>query len=323
VNRLNNRMARLRRLEEILLLHPRGMSAVDLGDRLEVHRRTVYRDLEFLSTEGVPLWQQDNRFGIDRTRYLTTVRLTFHEAVALTLAGLLLARTVTYRNHHITSALRRLALTLPRPLTRHLKRAASRVLTHRNDGRRLAVLETISEAWSAGQKVLVNYRSPRSGEIRQRVIAPYALEPTATGVYVIGFDDWSSDVRTFKLERLEGARILQETYEIPRDFDVERELAPSWGIMSGDDTTLVELRFSPQATPFARERIWHPSQELHEEPDGGCTLRVEVSNPLEMQPWIRSWGAGVEVRSPDWLRAQIAVELRMAAEQYEDATQTG
>ena len=50
--------------------------------------------------------------------------------------------------------------------------------------------------------------------------------------------------------------------------------------------------------------------------DGGCVLHLWVSEPLEMQPWIRSWGAQVEVIAPDWLRERIADELRQAGEQY-------
>jgi predicted DNA-binding transcriptional regulator YafY len=35
-----------------------------------------------------------------------------------------------------------------------------------------------------------------------------------------------------------------------------------------------------------------------------------------MQPWIRSWGAQVEVIAPEWLRERIANDLLLAAEQY-------
>ena len=78
----------------------------------------------------------------------------------------------------------------------------------------------------------------------------------------------------------------------------------------------VVLRFIPQAKPFVLERRWHPSQQIEELPDGGCLLRLWVSELLEMQPWIRSCGAQVEVLSPDWLRERIAGQLRQAAEQY-------
>jgi CRISPR-associated endonuclease/helicase Cas3 len=35
-----------------------------------------------------------------------------------------------------------------------------------------------------------------------------------------------------------------------------------------------------------------------------------------MLPWIRSWGAQVEVIAPDWLRERVAEELGNAAEIY-------
>ena len=41
MTRLASRTSRLRRIEELLLLTPDGMRAVDLADRLEVDRRTV------------------------------------------------------------------------------------------------------------------------------------------------------------------------------------------------------------------------------------------------------------------------------------------
>ena len=319
MTRLVTRTARLRQIEELLLVMPAGLPAIELAHRLSVDRRTVYRDLDFLSEQGVPLWQESGHFGINRTAYLAAIRLSFHEAIALVLAGLLLARTIDERNPHVTAALRKLAAVLPFPLVPHLHRAAERVQTHDDGLRQVAILEVVAEGWGAGRKVRLGYRSPRSGVLRERVIAPYALEPTASGLYVIGHDDWAGDIRTFKLERLEKADLLDETYAIPPDFDPEAHLATSWGIMSGKEVAEVVLHFTPAALPLVRERRWHPSQSLEPAPDGGGVLRVRVSEPLEMQPWIRSWGAQVEVLSPDWLRERIALELRQAAQLYRPA----
>jgi predicted DNA-binding transcriptional regulator YafY len=316
MSRLINRTARLRRLEELLLLSPNGLSAVELAKRLKVNRRTIYRDLDFLSFQGVPLWQQEGRFGVIRSRYLATVRLSYQEAMVLVLAGLQLTRTLDKQNPHVISALRRLATTLPEMPAAHLKRAAERMQTYQIDSAGVSVLEKIVEGWGSGMKVKVVYRSPNSGAVRTRIISPYALEPTASGVYVIGFDDWANDMRTFKLNRLEGAQLLDEPYTIPEDFDAEAFLSSSWGIMTGGQVSEVVLCFSATATPIVAERRWHPSQQLEMLPDGGCLLRLEVSQPLEMQPWIRSWGSQVKVMAPDWLRQRIAAELQQAAEQY-------
>jgi predicted DNA-binding transcriptional regulator YafY len=135
-------------------------------------------------------------------------------------------------------------------------------------------------------------------------------------LYVIGFDDWAGDIRTFKLERMEGARVLADAYTIPDDFDPEAHRASSWGIMSGEQIQEVVLRFAPTAKAYVLERQWHPSQQLEEISDGSVLLRIWVSEPLEMQPWIRSWGAQVEVLAPQDLRQRIADELSRAAGQY-------
>ena len=316
MSRLASRTTRLRRIEEILLLLPDGVGASELADQLSVNRRTIYRDVEFLCEQGVPVWQKDGRFGINRTGYQATVQFSFHEAIALVLAGLLLSRTIDERNPHVTTALRKLALTMPRPFISHLKRAADRVQTHSDGQRQVAVLEALAEGWGLGRKVRIGYRSPRSGVLRERILAPYALEPTPSGIYVIGHDDWSNEMRTFKLDRLETAVVLEKSFTIPDAFDLEAHLASGWRIMAGDEISEVILRFTPEVMPHIYERHWHPTQTLQKLEDGGCLFKVRVAQPQEMQPFIRSWGAQVEVLAPDWLRADIAQELQRAAAQY-------
>jgi predicted DNA-binding transcriptional regulator YafY len=316
MERLKTRTARLRQLEEILLLKPGGMRVSDLSHHFKVNRRTVYRDLNFLAEQGVPLWQENGIFRINRARYQMTIRLTYHESVALVLAGLLLARTFDERNPHVISALRRLAVTLPEPFRAQLERAAIRTQSQQANHRHTAVLEAIAEGWGTGHKVQIAYCSPKENTLHERTIAPYILEPTAAGVYVIGYDEASGEIRTFKLERVQTARVLPDPYFIPADFDPIAYLKNSWQIMTGEQPVEVVLRFIPDAAVYVRERIWHSSQEIESDPDGGLTLRLCIAAPREMLPWIRSWGSQVEVIAPDWLRERIAEELRKGAEMY-------
>lgn len=316
MSRLASRTSRLRKIEEYLLLAPEGIRAVDLAQELGVARRTIYRDIDFLCEQRVPIWQKDGRFGINRTGYQATVQFSYHEAIALVLAGLLLSRTIDENNPHVTTALRKLAMTLPQPFIDHLKRAADRIQTRGDGQHQVAVLEALAEGWGTEHKVQIGYRSPRSGQLRTRTLAPYALEPTPSGIYVIGHDAWADDIRTFKLDRLETAVVLPEPFTIPEAFDLEAHLASGWRIMAGDEIHEVVLRFTPAVTPHIHERTWHPTQTLEKTADGGCLLRVQVAQPQEMQPFIRSWGSQVEVVQPAWLRAEIAADLRRAAAQY-------
>lgn len=323
MERLKTRTARLRQLEETLLLKSGGMRAAELSLQLGVNRRTVYRDLDFLAEQGVPLWQENGIYGINRALYQTTVRLTYHESMALVLAGLLLARTFDERNPHVIAALRRLAVTLPEPFTQQLERAALRTQSGQANARHTAVLEAIVEGWGTGHKVRITYCPPNGEDLRERVIAPYTLEPTDAGVYVIGHDESSDEIRTFKLERLQAARVLSRPYTIPSDFDPAAFLKDSWRIMTGEQPVEVLLRFSPEAAPFVRERTWHTSQEIEDEPDGGLILGLWIAEPREMLPWIRSWGAQAEVLAPDWLRDRVAEEMAHAAERYQTRIKAG
>lgn len=316
MSRLLNRAERLRAIERLLYRSADGMRVVEIAEACGVDRRTVYRDLDLLSVSGVPIWQDEGRFGIERDRYLTTVRLNFSEAVALYLAARLLARHSDEHNPHVVTALDKLATSLPEPIGGHIARTAERVRTRDTNERYIQVLEAITLSWSLQRKVRLWYRSPRSGQVRQRDFSPYFVEPSGAGYacYAVGFDDWSGEMRTFKLERLERAQMLDETYEIPEGFDPDQYLESSWGIMHGEETVEVVLQFSPKVTPRVRESVWHPTQEIDDLRNGGCLLTVRISEPREMRPWIRSWGPEVEVLSPQSLRQAIADEAaRMAA----------
>jgi proteasome accessory factor B len=320
-----SRAERLRTIERLLYNAPDGLSAAEIAARTGIGRRTAYRDLALLSESDVPIWQGDGRFGIIRDRYLTTVRLNFNEAVALFIAARLLTRHSDEHNPHIVSALNKLATALPQPLSAHIARTAAHVQSQPLDSRYLANLETITNAWARQRKVRLHYRSPRSGQVRPRDFAPYFIEPSGVGAgcYVIGLDDQSGELRTFKLERLDKVDVLEERYEIPSDFDPIEHLAPSWGIMAGRDVERVVLRFSPEAAPLVRERQWHRSQQIIGEADGACLFTVDVSQAREMVPWIRSWGAEVEVLEPAALRQALTEEARQLAERYKSNGPTG
>jgi proteasome accessory factor B len=124
-------------------------------------------------------------------------------------------------------------------------------------------------------------------------------------------------MRTFKLERLERAQMLDQTYDIPFGFDPDAYLSTSWGIMHGEAEVEVVLQFSGAVASRVKESVWHPSQELDDLVDGGCLLTVQVSEPREMMPWIRSWGPEVEVIAPPAIKQAIAADARRASALYE------
>ena len=164
---------------------------------------------------------------------------------------------------------------------------------------------------------------PGTGTEKRTRVHPYFLEPDAAlrSVYLIAYDEPAAAMRTYKVERIRTATLTAERYEIPDDFDPDAWLANSWGIWSPDAShppTRIRLRFTPAIAHRLREAIWHRSQELTELPGGGLELAFTVNGIVEIQPWILSWGDGVEVLEPAELRDAVAAAVRAAAARYAD-----
>jgi predicted DNA-binding transcriptional regulator YafY len=309
---------RLHQIEHLLAHTPQGMRAGEIAEQLHISQAAVYRYLERLAESGMRLWQSGGRFGVSAEDDLPLVRLNFNEAMTLFIATRLLARYADEYNPHVVSALEKLAAALPPAIATHVLRTGAALRRRPADDRAVAVLEQITRAWAERRLVRLWYRSPHSGELRQRDLAPYFVEVSgpAYSCYVIGHDSWAGELRTFKLDRLERAQMLDQSYEIPPEFDADAFLAHSWGIMRGEGLTDVVLQFSPAVAALVRERTWHPSQILDELASGGLLFTVRVSEPREMRPWIRSWGADVEVLEPVYLRDQMKDEARRLADLY-------
>jgi len=325
MERAANKAERLLQLEQLLLAHPEGLHRAEIARRLGVHRATVGRYIEELSPR-LPIWEEeDGLIGINRDDYLTYVRLTIHESMAIHLAARLMATRTDKHNPHAASALRKLGQALDRfaPLvSRHLLASAEVMddAARRHDPVYLEVLETLTRAWSEGRMVHLWHRH-ESGRVYEYNFAPYFIEPYAVGqtAHVIGWREPPAAVRTFKLERIQRIEIIKPSreYTIPDDFDPREKLADAWGIWYTEaEPVEVVLRFHPRVAHRVRETQWHHSEQVEEQPDGYLLWRARIAEPQEMTPWIRGWGADVEVLEPRALREWMMGEAKTMAELY-------
>jgi len=324
MEKTEGKATRLAQMEQLLLAHPEGLSRAEVARRLGVHRSTIGRYVEALSQMGVPLWEDERRVGILRDAYQVKVRMTVHEALAIHLAARLLATRLDKQNPHAASALRKLGRALKRlaPLISHHLLLSADVMedqAKRQDPVFMNVLETLTRAWSDGRKVKVWHWHEETARVFEYTLSPYFIEPYAVGrtVHVIGFREPPGAVRTLKVERIRRAELLHDRYEIPADFDPRSLLSDAWGIWYTEEEPVeVVLRFHPRVAHRVKETRWHPSKAVEEQPDGAVVWRAKVAEPQEMLPWIRGWGADVEVLGPETLRETLMGEARSLAQLY-------
>jgi len=319
---VSKKAQRLNLIYNMLMATPKGLTTQELAHRCGVTQRTIQRDLLDLQDEPfrVPLIEEDHRWKVlPHSKYiLPPVRFELTEAAALFLAARMLSRYADERMPCIESALCKLTAILPSPIAEHIRGIVRALENQPADEAFSQVFATIVMGWALRRKVRIWHQSGSSDNMHEYLLCPYFIEPSGIGyaIYVIGYASFFDDVHTFKLERIRRAELTEEAFEMPAGFDVLALLSTAWGVMYGDKTQTVALRFSPMVARRVRETVWHPTQEIVEEPDGGCRLTVRVAHPLEMQPWIRGWGAECEVLAPAWLREAIAEDMRRAAEVY-------
>src|SRR5688572_3633294 len=117
-----DRTARLLRVAYLLHQHPQGIAPRDVARRVGMSVRTVYRDLRALEDEvGVPVWEQDGRFGTESGAFLPPLKLTLLEAVTLFLSARLMSRYADKHDPHVLSAFGKLSTVLPAPIAEHVE----------------------------------------------------------------------------------------------------------------------------------------------------------------------------------------------------------
>jgi predicted DNA-binding transcriptional regulator YafY len=315
---------RLMQLEQLLLAHPSGLRRAEIARRLGVHRATVARYVTEL-TGYLPLYEcDDGRIGINRDDYLSNIRLTIHESLALYLASRLMTDRTDRFNPHAAAALRKLGQSLRAfapTIAQHIVGEADRVESSKTlrDPIFLSVLETLTKAWSEGRLVRLVHHSVHRNINCAYLFAVYIIVPYAVGqsIQVIGRCRGEDHLRTLRVDRIVEAELTSETYRLPAGEEMTKTLTDAWGIWYSEAAPVqVVLRFSRQVAHRVRESVWHPSQQISELPEGKLLWRARISEPREMFPWIRGWGADVEVLEPSDLRQRMACEATDLARMY-------
>jgi len=321
MNRAENKTMRLDQIEALLMDHPEGMTQADLARRLGVHRSTILRNL---ADTHAPIYEDHHRFYLDREAYLVNLHLTLHEALSIHLAGRLMASCIDRRNPYAASMLRKLGISLEKlaPLISHFICSSADAFdddSKRQDPHYLQVLEKITLAWAEKRKLQLWYRGAEEKVAKEYLFCPYYVEVGALGqaVYAIGRIEPQNEMRTFKIERVERIELLKQSYSIPKSFNPQQLFNNAWGIWYTDQPPVkIVLRFSSRVASRVKETRWHPTEEVVQQPDGTLLWSASIAEPREMQPWIRGWGADVEVLEPQELREKIKEETKILYQKY-------
>ena len=123
--------------------------------------------------------------------------------------------------------------------------------------------------------------------------------------------------RDFDLTRIVSVHAVNTEIDLPqRPISVKKFIRKNFGILSGEDSIEVCLKFVPEVSRWVKEQIWHAAQEILSETDGSISLRFPVADFGEVKREILKVGANVEVLSPAGLREEIKKEIEKMGKIY-------
>jgi predicted DNA-binding transcriptional regulator YafY len=180
----------------------------------------------------------------------------------------------------------------------------------------LAFFEVAATATLRRKRLAIAYFSRTADETTEREVSPQRLVFYRGNWYLDGWCHLRNDLRSFAVDSIRGATLLDAPAKDVPEADLDAHLAAGYGIFSGRKTTWATIRFSPVAARWVAAETWHPQQKSRTESDGAYVLEVPYSDPTELAMDILRHGADAEVLAPPELRAEIERRLAAALARY-------
>jgi predicted DNA-binding transcriptional regulator YafY len=304
-----------RLLSTLLLLQShRRLTGRELARRLEVSPRTVHRDMEALSAAGVPVYALRGAQGGWQLDEGWRTRVPGLDAAEL--RALLMAQPRALGDARLARAaeraLEKLMASLPPPLREQAASMRQRLHVDATGWwgapEDLSRLPIVQEAVAHDRKLAIRYR-PAGRERVERTIDPLGLVAKGATWYLVarGADGF----RTYRVSRIEDARLLDAPCERPPDFDLGAYWrASTEELRRGRNRYQATLRLDPRAARSLE--AWRPSAApAGGEPgaDGWITRRVPFEDEEQACFVVLGYGSRVEVVEPAALRDRVAAEI--------------
>jgi len=292
-------------------------------DRDKKELREIGIPVEYVSSDE----QGRDGYYIPRERYFHhELELTPEEASLL----VVLANSARGGTDAISSNLRSalLKMAIDSPLQEEVQEAISQrhVRAFSRGKRDRAVLDNLDRLVAAiaeRKEVRFKYRKPNSREAAPRTVHPYGLGYREGEWYLVGEDQGRSDVRQFKVARIQGAvhgkRGRGGDFAVPPGFEIEQyvERAP-WEFQEGK-REWAQVLFHADVAWMVEESV-KPGQRFERRPDGSGVLHLEVRKGPETHQrllhYFGAFSAQCAVLKPAWLRKQAIAHLESLKERY-------
>jgi predicted DNA-binding transcriptional regulator YafY len=298
-------------------------NANQLAEELDVSKRVIFNDREFMINRlGAPIefdWDRGGWWYTDTTWVLPNMMITEGELLAFFLSVDVARRFLgTGLEAALISAVDKISKGVKGPVSVDLETLrqhytfAGPALISMNE----AVLLDLHRAIRERRRLWMRYYTASRGESRGRTVSPYHLYNFQGEWFLVAFDDYRHDFRSFLVGRIEDWRVLEAVFKPDPGFSIDKYMGNAFRTERGGESYQVVVRFDEGQARYIRERTWHKGQTIEELSEGGLILRFSTSGLGDVRRWVLQYGGQAEVLEPDVLREAMRREVVRMAERY-------
>ena len=291
-------------------------NATSLSGQFEISLKTAQRDIEFMRDRlNCPLLYDKSQKGYlyeDDTFSLPMVYLSSEE-----LASLLIARKFLkdisggYVGKEISTVIEKLTAILKKHVAEEnlIDNALSFQLVEYSPAPE-EVFKDVLEGCLKRKSLNFTYRTLSRDDKTERTVDPYHLLNYMGTWHLIAYCHLRQDLRNFVFGRINNLKVLEQSFTMPNNFNIQEHIQSAFGIYKGLPTKEVTIRFSPEKARWITGQVWHKDQKTKFLKDGSLELSFPIADFAEIKMEILKHGSGVEVIRPKALRELIREEAR-------------
>ncbi|WYA66208.1 YafY family transcriptional regulator [Fusobacterium nucleatum] len=285
------------------ILEKGKVRANQLADRFEVSVRTIYRDIDSLSSAGIPIYTTQGKGGgieIAKDYVLSKSLLSENEKKQIMSALQVLDNTTKqYENDLLT----KLSVLFKIKSTNWIE------VDFNNWQNNQMYEKTFNDIKSSIlNKYTISFSYFNSNEKEtSRSVKPVRLLSKNQDWYLYALCLLRNDFRYFKLSRIKNLEIHTEKFEDNFDDIILKKE------MSHNNTIHIKVKFEHKVAFRVYDEI---NNEIIEDAKGNLYTEMEIPNDYNLYSYILSFGDGAEVLEPKEIRMQIKKMISKMAEKY-------
>ena len=284
------------------ILEKEKVTANELADKFEVSVRTIYRDIDSISSVGVPIFTTQGKGGgikIDNEYILNKSLFDANEKeqIIAALQGLEKTNKV-YKNELITklSALFKI---------KNSNWIEIDFTSWGSNNTYQDLFNTLKIAIINKNIIFFSYISSKAEKIN-REVKPIRLLFKEQDWYLYAFCLLRNDFRYFKLSRIRDLEVLAINYEDNFENEVLKKELKYENIVN------IKLKFD-KSVAF---RVYDEFKAIVEDKKGNLYVEMKIPNNYKLYNYIFSFGANVEILEPEEIRTQFKNMINKIAKKY-------